>query len=452
MKKILTIAGSDSGGGAGIQADLKTITVLGGYGASVITALTAQNTQGVEGVLETPVEFIRAQMDAVCRDISFDAAKTGMLAGTKVVEGVAQGIKDYKLDKVVVDPVMVATSGDRLLAQEAVEAVKAELLPLAFMVTPNLYEASILCGFEVENMEGMKEAAREIHKLGPELVLIKGGHLEEEPGRVVDLLFDDKSFRAFEGPRIKTPNTHGTGCTLSSALAVFLAQGAAPAQAVAQAREFMTAALTTSLSVGRGSGPVNHFAALAMLQEKERVLEELRAALDRLLSQPLGRLIPEIRSNFGFALPGAVNPQQVAAVPGRISQIGDRLVSFSQPAFGASQHVAKVILAALRHDPRSRSAMVVRYSREALEACGRAGLKLASFDRADEPPEVKEREGSSLEWGTGEALKGLDHTPDGIFDEGEKGKEPVIRILGRTPLEVVEKVLALAGQMNIGND
>ena len=212
----------------------------------------------------------------------------------------------------------------------------------------------------------------------------------------------------------------------------------------------MTAALTTSLSVGKGSGPVNHFASLTMLQEKEEVLEELSAALDHLLAQPLGRLMPEIRSNFGFALPGAINPKQVAAVPGRISQIGDRLVAFSQPAFGGSQHVAKVILAAMRHDPRSRSAMVVRYSQEALEACAKAGFELASFDRADEPPQVKEREGSSLEWGTGHALRGLDHTPDGIFDEGEKGKEPVIRIIGQSPMNVVKKVLALAGQMNIG--
>ena len=447
MKKILTVAGSDSGGGAGIQADLKTITVLGGYGASVITALTAQNTLGVEGVLETPKDFIRAQMDAVLSDVGADAVKTGMLADAETVRCVAQGIKDYKLETVVVDPVMVATSGDRLLAQEAVETLKAELLPLAFMVTPNLYEASILCAFPVNSLKDMKAAAQEIHKLGPRMVLIKGGHLEDRGDRAVDLLYDGRSLETFEGPWINTENTHGTGCTLSAALATLLAQGRTPGRAVQEAKKFMAQTLAGSVKIGRGRGPVNHFAPISRLLEKENVLQGLRSALALLLSQPLGRLIPEIRSNFGYALPGAANPREVAAVPGRITQIGDRLIAFSEPAFGASQHVAKVILAALNHNPGTRSAMVVRYSQEALEACRKAGLELASFDRAQEPPEIKEREGSSLEWGTGQALRGLDRTPDGIFDEGEKGKEPVIRILGRTPLEVVEKVIALYGQM-----
>jgi hydroxymethylpyrimidine/phosphomethylpyrimidine kinase len=225
MKKILTIAGSDSGGGAGIQADLKTITVLGGYGMSVITALTAQNTQGVRGVLEASPEFIKLQMDTVLSDIGADAAKTGMLASSEIVRTVAQGVRDHNIKTLVVDPVMVAASGDPLLAEEAVDSVKTDLLPLAHTVTPNLSEASILCGFNVDSPGTMKKAAQTIHTMGPRHVLIKGGHLE---GTAMDLFYDGIEFTTFESPRIDTVHTHGTGCTLSAALATFLGQGFVP--------------------------------------------------------------------------------------------------------------------------------------------------------------------------------------------------------------------------------
>lgn len=440
MKKILTIAGSDSGGGAGIQADLKAITVLGGYGMSVITALTAQNTVGVQGVHPVPIPFIKQQLESVLSDIGTDAAKTGMLANPEIVRVVVAGLKKYHVQPLVVDPVMVATSGDSLLSEDAVETLKQELFPLAYMVTPNLSEATLLCGFKVTNIEEMEKAARQIHALGPRIVLIKGGHLE---GEIVDLLFDGQSIETFKTARIDRQTTHGTGCTLSAALATFLAQGLSISNAVGKAKQFITRAISMGLEIGSGQGPTNPYAHILILEERERVLKSLRKSLDLLKKHPLGNLIPEVRSNFVYALTGAQGYQEVAGVPGRITQVGDQILVSREPAFGATRHIARVVLAAMQYDPGFRSVMNIRHNTAILDACKRLGFSMASFDRHDETTEVKEREGSSLEWGTHQALKGIDTMPDLVFDDGDVGKEPMIRVLGKNPREVVEKVVRI---------
>jgi hydroxymethylpyrimidine kinase/phosphomethylpyrimidine kinase len=440
MKRILTIAGSDSGGGAGIQADLKAITVLGGYGMSAITALTAQNTVGVHGIHAVPVDFIRLQIEVVLSDIGADATKTGMLASPEIVTAVADELKRFKVEIVVVDPVMVAKSGDPLLSKEARGTLKEKLLPLAFLVTPNLPEASELCGFPVRDLEGMKEAARIIHRLGPRHVLIKGGHLEKE---AVDLLFDGERFERFDAPRLSSRNTHGTGCTYSAALATLLAQGRSVYEAVREAKQFITKAIALGLEIGSGHGPTNPYAHVLRFKERDEVLSQLEKALDRIVREPLGGLIPEVRSNLGYALPGALDFSEVAAVPGRISQAGEQIILGRPPCFGASRHIARVILAAMKRDSGTRSAMNVRYSDEILSACRSVGLRIASFDRREEPKEVKEREGSTLEWGTQKALEGMQGVPDVIYDEGDLGKEPMIRVLGKDPMAVVETVIRI---------
>ena len=441
MKRILTIAGSDSGGGAGIQADLKTITVLGGYGMSAITALTAQNTVGVQGVHPVPVDFIRLQIEAVLSDIGTDAAKTGMLATPDIVKTVTEELKRFKVEVVVVDPVMVAKSGDALLSEDARETLKESLLPMAYLVTPNLPEASVLCGFPVKDLEDMKEAARVIRSMGPRYVLIKGGHLEKE---AVDLLFDGEGFERYEAPRLPNRNTHGTGCTYSAALATLLAQGLPVHDAVAEAKRFITRAIRQGLNFGSGHGPTNHYAQVLLHKERESVLRAMETALEKLLHDPYGTLVPEVRSNLGYALPGAASYEEIAAIPGRISQVGDKVIACRNPTFGASRHIARVIMAAMTHDPDMRSAMNIKYSPEILDACRAAGLRIASFDRREEPKEVKEREGSTLEWGTQSALQGASEFPDLIYDEGDVGKEPMIRVLGHSPMEVVDKVSRIA--------
>ena len=257
MKVALTIAGSDSGSGAGIQADLKTFAALGVYGINVITALTAQNTQGVFGVSEQTPKFVAKQLFVLMRDIGCQAAKTGMLYSGKIIEQVSHDIRKYQISPLVVDPVMVAKGGHSLLKAEAEEALVSCLLPLATLVTPNIEEAQKLSGMRrIENLEQMKEAALKISVLGPRNILIKGGHL---PGRATDLLFDGKVFKTYDCERIDTTNTHGTGCTYSAAITAGLARGLGLEQSIERAKEYVTGCIRHSLALGHGFGPLDHF-------------------------------------------------------------------------------------------------------------------------------------------------------------------------------------------------
>jgi hydroxymethylpyrimidine/phosphomethylpyrimidine kinase len=252
----LTIAGSDSGGGAGIQADLKTFAALGVYGTSALTAITAQNTVGVTAVHEIPAGVIAAQIEAVISDIGADAVKTGMLSSSAIVEVVARELRRHGVERLVVDPVMIAKSGDPLLKQEAVEALRTRLVPLAAVVTPNIPEAEVLTGMTITSQEDMRRAARQILGMGARGVVVKGGHLE---GPATDLFYDGSDFHEFTAPRIDTVNTHGTGCTFASAIAAGLAQGLPVIDAVAQAKEYVTEAIRQSFPIGQGHGPLNHF-------------------------------------------------------------------------------------------------------------------------------------------------------------------------------------------------
>ncbi|HIE52857.1 MAG TPA: bifunctional hydroxymethylpyrimidine kinase/phosphomethylpyrimidine kinase [Armatimonadetes bacterium] len=255
--KVLTIAGSDSGGGAGIQADLKTFAALEVYGTSVLTALTAQNTQGVTAIHEVPPDFVAAQLDAVLSDLGADATKTGMLANAAIIEVVAAKVQEYNLHNLVVDPVMVAKSGTRLLREDAVTALKLLLLPLARVVTPNLSEAEVLAEWELRTGADFRRAAERIRTLGPEVVVLKGGH--RPGGEVLDLLLDDEGFLELRRPRVDTSHIHGTGCTFSAAIAAYLARGQPVREAILTAKEYLAQTLVHAYPVGKGPSPGHHF-------------------------------------------------------------------------------------------------------------------------------------------------------------------------------------------------
>ena len=253
----LTIAGSDSGAGAGIQADLKTFAALGVYGVTVITAITAQNTRGVRAVEEIDSSVIAAQLDAVAEDFSIAALKTGMLSSAAIIETVANGLQRHRLGPLVVDPVMIAKSGDRLLREDAVDALRRRLLPLAAVVTPNIPEAEVLAGRTIHSRDDRIIAARAIMELGAHAVVIKGGHANDDP--LLDLLVDKDGVHEYRAARIVTSSTHGTGCTFSAAITAGLAGGLELRQALAEAREYLSRALADAPGLGHGHGPLNHF-------------------------------------------------------------------------------------------------------------------------------------------------------------------------------------------------
>ena len=255
MRTALTIAGSDSCGGAGIQADIKTMTMNGVYAMSAVTALTAQNTTGVTGIMEVTPDFLSLQLDAVFADIYPDAVKTGMVSSSELIKVIAAKLKQYNARNIVVDPVMVATSGAKLISDDAIETLKSELLPLADVITPNIPEAEVLSGMEIKNEDDMVAAAKMIHETFGCSVLCKGGHQINDAN---DLLYRDGGYVWFKGKRIDNPNTHGTGCTLSSAIASNLAKGEKLDDAVKNAKDYISGALSAMLNLGKGSGPLCH--------------------------------------------------------------------------------------------------------------------------------------------------------------------------------------------------
>lgn len=264
IKKALTIAGSDSGGGAGIQADLKTFSALGVYGMSVITSVTAQNTTGVAAVEDISADVVSKQIDAIFSDIQVDAVKIGMVSNGDIVRAIVEGLEKWNVEKVVLDPVMVSESGSYLLKEEAREALIKNLVPLVDIITPNIYEASSLLKRKIITLEDMENAAKDLYSLGCKTVLVKGGHLyndseDEMSKKAMDIYYDGDEIFRFEAERINTRNTHGTGCTYSSAITSFLARGYNMHNAIERAKEYITGAIKNSLVIGSGPGPTNHF-------------------------------------------------------------------------------------------------------------------------------------------------------------------------------------------------
>lgn len=255
MKVAMTIAGSDSSGGAGIQADIKTMTANGVFAMSAITALTAQNTTGVQGIMGVPADFLKQQIDSCITDIRPDSVKIGMVAQSEIIKTIAERLRFYEIKNIVVDPVMVATSGAKLIDDEAIETLKSELLPIATVCTPNIPEAEILSGMKIESADDMVKAAKTISEKFSCAVLCKGGHNLNDAN---DLLFENGNYKWFNGKRIDNPNTHGTGCTLSSAIAANLAKGSSLEEAVKKAKDYISGALAAMLDLGKGRGPMNH--------------------------------------------------------------------------------------------------------------------------------------------------------------------------------------------------
>jgi hydroxymethylpyrimidine/phosphomethylpyrimidine kinase len=436
---VLTIAGSDSGGGAGIQADLKTIEATGGFGTSAVTAVTAQNTRGVDSSHVLPVEELEAQLEAVLSDFDVRAAKTGMLATAEVVETVADYAADFAFP-LVVDPVMVAATGDRLLT-EAAETAYEDLIAEATLVTPNADEAAVLTDVEPEEEAGARIAGQRLLAMGADAALVKGGHM---PGNeVLDVLVTPETIETARHPRVDTDATHGSGCTLSAAIATRLARGESLVDAVGRSVDFMERAVRYHHDVGEGPGAVHHLVGLRDEAARQPTAERIHDIVAWFVEENVRPLVPEVGMNVVGATPYAESPAETAAVEGRITRTMDGIAPNRGVRFGASSHVARFLLGAREYHPGLRFAVNCRFDADVEAALSSLGWNVVEYDRSDEPADTD----GTMEWAAGEVFETAAGPPAAVVDRGTVGKEPITKLLAADGRTVAERVVELRNKL-----
>ncbi len=437
MAKALTIAGSDTSSGAGIQADLKIFSTLHVYGTSVITALTAQNTRGVSRIKTIEPLMIKAQINAVLDDIDIDAIKIGMVYSKEIINSVTGVLKSVRIP-IILDPIFKAGTGATLLRNDAYTSFAKRLVPMADVITPNRMEAEKLANMKIHTIDEAKVAAEKLAMLGVKNVIVKGGHMQ---GRYsTDILYHNKKFFEFTNKRIKTKGLHGAGCAFSAALTAEIAKGNNIIDATKRANEFVRTAIANVLKIGKGISvpsfepaiPANNL--LASLQKTVFMIED---------TDNFGTLIPESQSNIVYAKANAKSLDDVAGVNGRIVKIGERAKAVDSVGFNASKHVASAILAIMHHDKSVRSAINIKYAEKIIAMCENLRLKISSYDRRNEPAEIKSKEGMSVKWGIDQAVAKINVVPDIVYHLGDWGKEPMILVFGKNPSEVYSKVISL---------
>ncbi|HIH78622.1 MAG TPA: bifunctional hydroxymethylpyrimidine kinase/phosphomethylpyrimidine kinase [Halobacteria archaeon] len=436
-KVCISIAGSDSSGGAGIQADVKTFSMFNLSSATVITALTAQNSKGVQNIFVCPENFVLDQLNAVFADGNICGVKTGMLYSKEIIKLVSsflsnardQRFQDQDLP-IVVDPVMTAEAGGRLISDEALMVLKDLMLPISSIVTPNIMEAEKISGVKINCEKEAEIAAKKIFDLGVKAVIVTGGHLNG-----TDIFYDGEIVR-IKGDLVDG-RTHGSGCTYSSLLLSLLVMGYTPLASAKIAKQFLERSIEVSRRIGEKGGSVNQTIWLLDYYDRYNTIEELKESFCNLISiKRLEIIIPEVGSNFGLSSHYPRSLDDIAAVEGRITKIDDNKVRHGCISFGASRHVARMILTANKYDKKVRSAINIKFSDDLLDICKNINFSMVEFDRKDEPPNR-----STMEWGVAESIKKFgNNVPDVIYDQGGIGKEPMIRIFGESAYDVVEKI------------
>ncbi len=438
MKNILTIAGYDPSSGAGVTRDLDTFFSLGCHGLSVPTCFVVQGPRGVRDIHPIPLDQFASMLRAVEEEVAVDGVKIGVLWDVPYIEMISSFLKKLKGKPVVVDPIYAAKNGRKLITEEGLKCLVKKIFPLTTLLTPNLEEASLLIGKKIKTLDDAKNCAKELVRLGPRAVVVKGGHLEGKP---VDVFFDGKVMFLREKPRINR-QIHGTGCLFSSLLAAFLTNGYPLKEAFLAAEREMEQALERNYSISGEGGYFYSSPSLikAGLAERWQVVDALRQAAEKLRELNPIELIPEVQMNIGYALPQAESVEEVAAFPGRISQSQGRILFKGEPQFGASSHVARLILAMMKYFPYLRAGGNMRYDQAYVDRARKKNYKVVFFDRRKEPPRLKQTEGKSLDFLMESLLKKMGQPPDFIYDRGDVGKEPIIRCFGRDPLELLEKI------------
>jgi hydroxymethylpyrimidine/phosphomethylpyrimidine kinase len=451
----LTIAGSDSGGGAGVQADLETMAACGVFGTSAVTAVTAQHTRGVESTHVLPVREVAEQIEAVRSDFDVGAVKTGMLATAPVIGTVSRNLGDEDAP-VVVDPVMVAASGDRLLDADA-EAAYGDLIAGARLVTPNVDEAAVLTDVTIEGVDTAVEAGRRLVETGAAAALVTGGHVDGPTVRDVLVVDSDRvtppdedadrpaDVRVYEHPRVDTAAGHGSGCALSSAVAARLARGDTLDDAVERATDLVARAVRYHYDVGEGPGAVHPLAGLRERAARDPTAEAVRMTVDAVVDRGVAPLVPEVGMNVVGATPYAERPGETAAVEGRITRTPSGVAARNGVRFGVSSHVARFLIAAREHDPSLRFAVNCRHDDAVAAALDDGALDgpVGRYDRTEQPAAVRESEGRTMAWGAERAFDSADGTPVAVRDPGAHGKEPMVKLLAADTAALRERATAL---------
>jgi hydroxymethylpyrimidine kinase / phosphomethylpyrimidine kinase / thiamine-phosphate diphosphorylase len=438
LKIALSIAGSDSGAGAGIQADLKMFSALGVYGCTAITAITAQNTKKVAEIFEVSPSMVEQQIRSIMTDMRPNAIKIGMVYSIPIIEAVYRSLEKKSKIPVVLDPILAAGTGAKLLRTEAYKSFISNLIPSSTLITPNRIEAEKLADMTIKTENDANEAARKIKKLGAENVIVKGGHFGS--AHVTDVLLDSKdNIIKFTNPRLEIKEVHGSGCNFSSAVTAYLARGMTLTEACKMANEYVHTAIRNAITIGSGLPIANPLSTIYRDASRYLTLAELQLAVEQVsMLDGFYRLIPETQTNFVYALLDAVDISDVAAVRGRIIKIENSAAPASYIKFGASSHVASAVLAYMSVNPDFRSAINIRFDERIVNVC-KSLFSVASYDRTKEPKKIKRREGSSVAWGILAALS-KNSLAEVIYHRGDVGKEPMITLFGRNPAEIVERI------------
>ena len=442
MKIALSIAGSDSGAGAGVQADLKMFSALDVYGCTAITAITAQNTKQVAEIFEISPPMVEQQIRSVMMDMPPNAIKIGMVYSSPIIDAVYRSLKKttFKIP-IVLDPILAAGTGAKLLRTEAHKSFVSKLIPLSTLITPNRMEAEKLADIVIKTENDAIEAARRIKKLGAENVIVKGGRFGSTD--VTDVLLDSKgNIMKFTNPLLKTKEIHGSGCNFSSAITAYLAKGMPLQEACKMSNECIHTAIKNAIKIGKGLPIANPLSVIYRDANRYHTMVELQQAVEQVsMLDGFYKLIPETQTNFAYALFNAVDVSDVAAVRGRIIKIENTAAPASYIKFGVSSHVASAVIAYMSVNPDFRSAINIRLDERILDVC-KSLFSVASYDRTKEPKKIKRKEGSTVAWGI---LAALSKNPiaDVIYHTGDIGKEPMISLFGRNPTEVVNKIKAI---------
>lgn len=433
---ILSIGGSDPSGGAGIQSDIRAASSLGANCFSVITSITSQNSSKFFGAEQVSAKMVRMQIDSIISDFTVDAISIGMVYDSKTIAAIGSALREIRAP-IVVDPVIVSTTGGTLLKKTALADYKAKIVPLASAITPNVGEAEVLSGGRITDLESVKDAAKKITELGAKSAVITG--CEFEKGRITDYVYEGKAGHLLAGPKLDW-QTHGSGCNFSVAMAYCLGQKKSVMDAARFAKSFAFEAMRSARGLGRGvriTFPV-----------RDKMMQELAFAIQKFQGmRKAAHMIPEVQTNFVYAKAGAKSVNDVLGVAGRIIRVKDGVAVAGALEYGGSRHVATAVITMQKKFPAVRAALNIKYDARSVKMFEDAGYRVSRYDRRKEPAKSKNVENSSISWGIQSAIRDLDVAPDAVYHLGDIGKEPMIIVFGSNPKNVLAKLKVLDSKL-----